>query len=419
MFQRVFSSLLGAVSTLSLLGYVSVPAQAHSEDEAPFQISGIQQQRELTQVIPAREIELTPAEQRAGITVMSSVMPVLETINQRYNVMNPTQFNYYIRNFHYPYRQRFHLEQRTPPTQVVLHWTANRRTDIPLYTFSAFLRSQRGRQIVERPNRYKNVSNYLLTGELTDHQGQKDTYLLKLTRGDVASWGDIPRVTAFPSDDSQDNKYDGLGALGIEIESPNFRQFYYNQAQRDKLHNFLLMVLSERGKLSEFASLRNSPHWEDMTKLYRYLANNTARIDVDNRGGITSRNQHLDIILKDFPDLSRGVYSEAKRIYQFISGHGIVAREYNERMLQAGRPREANYDKIDFTEAQVFVVAMEMLQSDLQPRGQQLYDLDTLRMMQSLKEKDKAPVETPQVAEILQKQFLPSGRQVIVGHEPY
>lgn len=342
------------------------------------------------QIIPSRQVILTPAEQEAGVVNLLTVLPVFKRINDHYRIFSPAQFNHYIHNFHYPYRSRFDLRQRRPPTQVVLHWTANRRTEIPLYTLSAFLRSRYRGRIVERRAAHKNVSNYFLTGSLKNMEGQPESFLVKLTRGDLAHWGDIPRVTAYPTKDSYNNKYDGQGAVGIEIESPNFREFYANAQQREKLHNFLILVLSERQELSEFSQLRRSPHWQDMVALARYLRKNLAKIDVNQRGLIPQKYQHLDAILKDFPDLSPVVYKEALRMFRYISGHGIVAREYNTLMHQTGRPQDARYHKIDFTEPHVFLVAMDLLESEMSYRGlpQQGLDLATLRMIEEQKRKE-------------------------------
>ncbi|HEY9839039.1 MAG TPA: hypothetical protein V6D23_01190 [Candidatus Obscuribacterales bacterium] len=355
-------------SGLMVLG--GFPAAAH-EDDAPFQLSRIDKQRDISTVIPSRSVELTESEQQAGIVNLEEVLPVLSRINQRFNIFSATQFNYYVRNFHYPYRDRYELSKQQPPTQVVLHWTANPRTDIPLHTLSAFLRSRRNGQLVERANRYKNVSNYFLTGSLDNLDGTRNAHLVKLTRGDLRSWGDIPRVTAYPTDDNwDDNKYDGRGAVGIEIESPNFSVFYHNASQREKLHNFLLLTLKERDMLDKFSEFRYSPYWEDMVTMHDYLKNNLAKIDVDKRGGIPQNYQYLDKILGYFPKLNKvGVYQEAKKMFQFMSGHGIVSREYNERMVKAKRYRDATYDKIDFTEPHVFVVAMDLLRSDMEYHG--------------------------------------------------
>lgn len=315
-------------------------------------------------IIPSRSVRLTPAEQAAGVVDLQAVLPVFQQINERYRIFSPAQFTHYIHNFHYPYRSQFALNQRRPPTQVVLHWTANPRPDIPLYTLSAFLRSRQRGRIVERRAEHKNVSNYFLTGSLQNLQGQSESFLVKLTRGDLSQWGDIPRVTAYPTKDSHNNKYDGQGAVGIEIESPNFRKFYYNAQQREKLDNFLVLVLKERQELAEFLALRQSPHWQDMQALARYLRNNIEKIDVNARGGIPQKYQHLDAILKDFPDLSPRVYQEAQRMFRYVSGHGIVAREYNTLMHRVGRPQDARYHKIDFTEPHVFLVVMELLNSE-------------------------------------------------------
>lgn len=355
------------------------------ESETPFQLATVSSNFNPSSVISSSSIALTETERRAGVETLPDVLDVFQEINQRFNIFTLPQFNYFIKNFHYPFRQSFDLSRTQPPAQVVLHWTANKRPDIPLYTLSAFLRSRRGRQVVERPNRYKNVSNYFLTGILNNAQGRAEARLLKLTRGDLRTGGDIPRVTAYPTKDSHDNKYDGRGAIGIEIESPNFGSFYSNESQREKIHNFLLLVLSERGVLNEFKTIRQSAVWEDMASLHRYLKQNISRIDVDQRGGISAKNQHLDKMLRDFPDISPRVNAEAQRIFKYISGHGIVAREYNEHMLRAGRPQDARYHKIDFTEAHVFVVAMDLLSSDMRMHGLELpptYDLATLRMMQ-------------------------------------
>lgn len=351
------------------------------------------------QIIPSRSVRLTPAEQEAGVVDLMTVLPVFKRINDHYRIFSPTQFDQYVHNFHYPYRNRFDLRRRRPPTQVVLHWTANRRTDIPLYTLSAFLRSRYRGRIVERSAAHKNVANYFLTGSLKNIDGQSESFLVKLTRGDLAHWGDVPRVTAYPTKDSHNNKYDGQGAVGIEIESPNFRQFYFNTQQREKIHNFLLLVLSERQEIAEFAEIRRSPHWPDMVALARYLRKNIAKIDVNNRGIIPQKYQHLDAILKDFPDLSPGVYQEALRMFRYVSGHGIVAREYNTQMHRIGRPQDARYHKIDFTEPHVFLVVMDLLESELSYRGvrDSAYDLATLRMIQAQKSQDEDMVLKPRI----------------------
>lgn len=343
------------------------------------------------QVIASRSVSLTPAEQNAGVVTLMTVLPVFKQINDRYHIFSPTQFTHYIHNFHYPYRSRFELRHRRPPTQVVLHWTANRRPDIPLYTLSAFLRSRQRGRIVERRAAHKNVSNYFLTGSLKNLDGQPESFLVKLTRGDLAHWGDVPRVTAYPTKDSHNNKYDAQGAVGIEIESPNFRAFYSNTQQREKIHNFLLLVLTERKEMAEFAQIRQSPYWSDMVALARYLRKNIAKIDVNHRGLIPQKYQHLDAILKDFPDLSPGVYQEALRMFRYVSGHGIVAREYNTQMHRIGRPQDARYHKVDFTEPHVFLVAMDLLESDHNYRGgrHQAYDLSTLRMIEAQKRQEE------------------------------
>lgn len=357
------------------------PMPAPAQDQAsarildePFQLASIDIQRDPLSVIPSRNVELTQNEQDTGVVSFNQILPVLSKINQRFNYFTPTQFNYFVSNFHYPYRDRFDLSRQQPPTQVVLHWTANSRTDIPLNTLSAFLRSPRNGRMVERANRYKNVSNYFLTGTLDNLDGTRGAQLVKLTRGDLSSGGDIPRVTAYPTGDNwDDNKYDGRGAIGIEIESPNFSVFYNNPSQREKIHNFLLLVLSERGKLESFRALKDSPHWNDMVAMHDYLKANLPKIDVDTRGGIPMNFQCLDKMLGFFPQFNKdGVYAEAKKMYTYISGHGIVSREYNERMVKAGRYRDADYDKIDFTEPQVFVVAMDLLRSDMDYHGVKL-----------------------------------------------
>lgn len=369
--------------------------------------------RSATQLIPSRQVELTQAERDAGVVSFNALIPTLEVVNERFNVFKGAQFQHFIHNFHYPYRSRFQLKKQTPPAHVVLHWTANSRPDIPLYTFSAFLRRRSYGRIVERPHHYKNVSNYFLSGPLDGPEG-KEAYLVKLTRGDIRSWGDIPRVTAFPIRGAHDdNKYDGRGALGIEIDSPDFRTFYRSSEQRDKLHNFLLLVLRERNLLGDFQSLRRSRHWRDMLSLHRFLKKNLDRIDVNARGTIPTKYRHLDALLKDFPDLDKGVYQEARRIFKFISGHGIVAREYNERMRRQGRPRQANYHKIDFTEAHVFVVAMDLLQSDFQFRGGQAfeYDLATQRLIEAHKRQPRALREPEPETSAQPVRYAPSGRR--------
>lgn len=389
------------------------------EDES-FQLSALDKQRDPLNVITSSSVQLSESERAAGVVNLSEILPSLNQINQRYKIFNPAQFNYFVKNFHYPYRDRFQLGKQQPPTQIVLHWTANSRPDIPLHTFSAFLRSRRNGRIVERANRYKNVSNYYLTGSIPQPDGSSAAELVKLTRGELQSWGDIPRVTAYPTDEKwDDNKYDGRGAIGIEIESPNFGVFYRNPSQREKLHNFLVLVLRERGVMDSFAELRYSEHWDDMVKLHGYLKNNLAKIDVDKRGGIAQNYQQLDKLLKFLPDVSPRVYTEARKMFSYISGHGIVSREYNERMVKAGRYRDANYDKIDFTEAHVFVVAMDLLQSDMQLHGQEIIpefdvaasrDLDFLRRVQY-----GTAIQKPLPAEPEAKR-LPSGRLLQGGY---
>lgn len=403
----------------------SLPAIAHEDHDDPFfQYSSIDKRWQAPAVIPSRSVELTEAEQQAGVVNLETILPILDRINQAHPVFNAQQFNYFVRGFHYPYRNRFELSRQKPPTQVVLHWTANPRPQIPLFTFSAFLRSSSRGRIVERPNQSKNVSNYLLTGSL-GHSEQDQAYLVKLTRGDLRSWGDIPRVTAYPtSDRHDDNKYDGRGAIGLEIESPDFGTFYRNPQQRQRLHDFLVLVLGERGVLDEFAKLRQSPHWEDMQALHQYLVNNVARIDVDARGGIAQNYQHLDRLLRFFPDLSPGVYREAQRMFQYVSGHGVVAREYNTRMIRSGRPRDARYDKIDFTEAHVFVVAMDLLLSDLsRNNATSPYAPETLRALEAAEHRQqrleiRSDSELPP-ADPLYERHLPSGRVPVQEEAPF
>ncbi|PKL80555.1 MAG: hypothetical protein CVV27_00260 [Candidatus Melainabacteria bacterium HGW-Melainabacteria-1] len=412
--RRVLAAMLA--SMLLLGGAPVIAHEDHDEaaQESVFQLSKIDQRRDPLQVISSRSIQLTESEQQAGVVSLETIMPALSRINERTKVFTPQQFNYFVRNFHYPFRDRFVVSKQPPPTQVVLHWTANSRPDVPLYTFSAFLRSRRNGQIVERANRYKNVSNYFLTGNLVRPDGAHEAQLVKLTRGELGSWGDIPRVTAYPTSDAwDDNKYDGRGAIGIEIESPNFSVFYRNDSQRDKLHNFLLLVLSERGVLEDFTRLRQSPHWDDMLTLHNYLGKNLSKIDVDKRGGIPQTYQHLDKLLVHFPSLSKGVIQESKKMFTFVSGHGIVAREYNERMFKAKRPRDANYHKIDFTEAHVFVVAMDLLRSDLRYRGIDAgspYDL-AHRFNPYLRPDVSATNLAAKAPELPLFRFLPNGRR--------
>jgi hypothetical protein len=353
-------------ASVAILAFITslqaVPVAAHEEHPDPLLLSSIQRQKEPAQVIRSRHVEVSAAEQEVGIVNLEQVLPILRQVNNKHPVFSAKDFEYFVANFHYPFRERFFLGQHKPPAHVVLHWTANKHTHIPLYTLSAFLRRGNRGRVVERPNRYKNVSNYFLTGSLVNLQGEREAHLVKLTRGDIKSWGDIPRVTAYPTDDQHDdNKYDGRGALGIEIESPNFRDFYYNPQQRAKLDQFLQLVLTERGVADQFYALRDSEHWEGMQALYRYLRDHLADMDVNQRGGIHPQFLFLDKIASRFPDLSPQVYYEATRIFSYISGHGIVAREYNHRMRSSGRHREANYSKIDFTEPHVFVIAMELL----------------------------------------------------------
>lgn len=422
MFEKPLRCLLAAVTgSLLVLGASPVVLAHEDHDEEHFQLSAIDKQRDPSSVIPSRSVQVTETERQAGVVNLEEIMPSLSQINQRYNIFSAPQFNYFVRNFHYPYRDRFQLTKQAPPTHVVLHWTANSRPDIPLYTFSAFLRSRRNGQIVERANRHKNVSNYYLTGNMSDTSGGQSAQLVKLTRGDLSSWGDIPRVTAYPTSEQwDDNKYDGRGAIGIEIESPNFGVFYSNPSQREKLHNFLVLVLSERGVLQEFAALRSSPHWDDMNKLHSYLLSNLSKIDVDRRGGIAQNYQHLDKMLNYFSGINKaGVYGEARKMYKYISGHGIVAREYNERMHKARRYRDANYDKIDFTEAHVFVLAMDLLKSDLQYRGDGNYNPYAMAgrdrlTLSSQAQPSAAPSQNPAEPEYRR---LPTGKLVRVDQD--
>lgn len=413
MWRRGYRLLLVGALWLNFTGLaMATPLQS----EHSFQSAALPQQPERLTIVPSRQVQLTRAESELGIVTLKGVLPSLAQVNQQYHIFKAPEFNYFIRNFHYPYRGRFEWEEDHPPTQVVLHWTANSHPEIPLYTLSAFLRSRRGGRIVERNNKYKNVANYFLTGNIPDSEGQRAPKLVKLTRGDIRSWGDIPRVTAYPTDDAwDDNQYDARGALGVEIESPDFRTFYQNDGQRQAIHNFILLVLRERGQLEAFEALRHSPHWGDMQALYRYLKGHLARIDVDARGTILPQNQYLDKILAYFPDLSPQVNSEARRIFDFVSGHAVVARKYNQRMLRAGRPKDARYHKIDFTEAQVFVVAMDLLNSDLRYHGVDLppaYDLATLHYMHG--QKDEPVQEAVALPRPVIWQTTPSGRREVV-----
>lgn len=409
--RRVASAFILAC-TLS-----SLPVFAHEDHDEPvsFQLSAASRNKDPQRVILSSSVDITEAEEQAGVINISQIMPTLSNINQQYRIFTPTQFNYFVKNFHYPYRERFDVNRQKPPSQVVLHWTANVRPEIPLYTLSAFLRSNRNGRIVERANRYKNVSNYYLTGSLANSEGSKTAHLVKLTQGDLQSWGDIPRVTAYPTDSAwDDNKYDGRGAIGIEIESPNFTVFYKNPQQREKLHNFLLLTLQERGTLKALSELRESPYWGDMLKLHAYLKSNLSKIDVDKRGGIAQNYQHLDKLIKFLPDIRPQMYQDAKKMFQYVSGHGIVAREYNERMIKAGRPREADYDKIDFTEAHVFVVVMDFLQSDIQYHGQEAEErrFDWLtRQLDFLRRTQENTLLPNQISKPMLKR-LPNGRQV-------
>lgn len=389
-------SLLASV--LAFTCAISTPAASFAASSKPIKVT---QHRTSTRIIPSKAVQLTPLERAIGIVNIHNVLPVFKDINQQKNIFSPDAFQYYIENFHYPYRQRFYLDKTPPPAHVVLHWTANKHTHVPLYTLSAFMRSFRGGRLRERQNKYKNVSNYFLTGNLSN-QGQSEAYLIKLTRGNVKTWGDIPRVTAYPTDDHwDDNKYDGRGALGVEIESPNFSSFYYNPQQREKIHNFILMVLKERGVLEEFKDLKYSRYWSQMQSLSNYLESNLSKIDVNNRGGIPLKYQHLDKIIKDF-NYDSGFYPEIQKMFNYVSGHGIVAREYNERMHKSGRSKDARYHKIDFTEPQVFLVCMDILNSDLQFKGVDAYvgyDENTQRFIRQqlnargLSEADKGRLE--------------------------
>lgn len=389
------------LSALSVCSFLSAGPQAlaHEETENWLQAAA-SRTHPLSERIPSREVALTEAEREAGVISFRDFLPTLEAINQRYRVYLPEDFQYFVANFHYPFRQRFDLRRTPPPTHVVLHWTANPRTDIPLYTLSAFLRRRQGGRIVERPNAYKNVSNYFLTGSLAQGEGRHEAQLVKLTRGDLSSWGDIPRVTAYPTGDAwDDNKYDGRGALGIEIESPNFSSFYQNSSQREKLHNFLVLVLKERGVLESFAQLRESPEWENLCRLQTYLQAHLKEIDVQPNGSIGRQWQLLHLISRNLPGITPETLTTARQIFNFISGHGVVAHEYNTRMLRAGRPREADYDKIDFTEPHVFLVAMELLQSNLEYQGRDNYagfDLATRRLIESQKMGDSGS-ESPKL----------------------
>lgn len=380
------------LTALISLYLLSSTTQAHEETIQGRQAVAIRSFSPMEQIRAREMVELTAAEKEAGVIAFRDFLPILEHVNRRYRVYSSRDFDYFIHNFHYPYRQRFNLQQTAPPTHVVLHWTANPRPDIPLYTFSAFLRRRQGGRIVERPNAYKNVSNYFLSGTLEQEKGRFEAYLVKLTRGDLRTWGDIPRVTAYPTKDAwDDNKYDGRGALGIEIDSPNFRNFYYNALQREKLRNFLILVFKERGVLHEFAALRNHPQWNNLCRLQAYLLNHLQEIDVQPNGKIDQQWQLLHSISRHLPGMTPETLQAAQQIFRFLSGHGVVAHEYNTRMLRAGRAREANYDKIDFTEPQVFLVAMDLLQSPLEYQEQDRdvgFDLATQRFIDAQKQRN-------------------------------
>jgi hypothetical protein len=380
-----------------------LPIQAH-EERGAWLSSSLPSKKDNYQLITSRSVELTEAEKEAGVSGFSDLLPTLEQVNQRYHIYSPKEYQQFVQNFHYPYRERFFIQDQAPPTHVVLHWTANKRTDIPLYTLSAFLRRRQRGRVVERPHQYKNVSNYFLTGSLAQpgqEEQASEARLVKLTRGDISSWGDIPRVTAYPTGDQwDDNKYDARGAIGIEIESPNFGSFYNNQSQRDKLHNFLILVLKERGVLQEFAALRDSAEWENLLKLQAYLKNNLAKVDVQANGGIAQHWQLLDKIAQNLAEITPETVQSAKQIFSYISGHGVVAHEYNARMIRAKRPRDADYDKIDFTEPHVFLVAMDLLQNGLSYRGNNGYagyDLAIQRLIDQQKQTTQYPPHSVEV----------------------
>lgn len=401
-------------------------AVAH-EEHATWLNSAAPVNKNNTPLIPSRSVELTDAEKEAGVICFRDLLPTLEQVNQRYRVYSPKEYAHFVQNFHYPFRERFFIQDQPPPTHVVLHWTANKRTDIPLYTLSAFLRRRQSGRVVERPNAYKNVSNYFLTGSLPRPDGEPEAQMVKLTRGDISSWGDIPRVTAYPTGDSwDDNKYDGRGAIGIEIESPDFGTFYKNQSQRDKLHNFLMLVLKERGVLHEFAALRDAEEWDELLRLHEYLQANLGKIDVQANGGIPQNWQLLDKTAAQI-GVSAETVKIAKRIFNYISGHGVVSHEYNTRMVRAGRHRDADYDKIDFTEPHVFLVAMDMLQNGLVYRGQNYYggyDLAIQRMIENQKQASQSLPpssdvgSTPDEPQILFYQLFPTVPDESEAHEP-
>jgi hypothetical protein len=102
-----------------------------------------------------------------------------------------------------------------------------------------------------------------------------------------------------------------------------------------------------------------------MEKVYSFLTTRLPLIDVNSNGSIRHDFLSLKQIRQYLPDVPSEAFQEMQTIYRYVSGHGVVAKEYNERMIRYGRRQDAKYDKIDFTEPQVFIVAMDLLQSDL------------------------------------------------------
>jgi len=422
---KIILSMVLAISTLGS----TLPASAHEDTENWLSASAKQESN--FRLIPSKVVGVNDAEREAGVIGFKDLLPHLQKVNERFHIFSPQAYQHFVENFHYPFRQSFDLNEKKPPTQVVLHWTANKRTDIPLYTLSAFLRRMQRGRVVERPHAYKNVSNYFLTGNIAQTESGAQAQLVKMTRGDLSHGGDIPRVTAYPTGDAwDDNKYDGRGAIGIEIESPDFTTFYQNSSQREKLHNFLILVLKERGVLKQFQEIRESAAWDDLLKIHAYLSQNLKALDVQSNGGIPRNWQLLHLISRNIPGIQSESLKTAESIFQFISGHGVIAHEYNRRMVQAGRPKEADYDKIDFTEPHVFLVAMDLLKSEMHYLGNeayQNYDLATQRLIDAQKQtrtvSDLSPVShdvgSISGPPLLFYQAFPSSDEPNAVHEPH
>lgn len=336
--------------------------------------------------IYSKNVKVLPAEKSIGIVSYKQILPIFRAFNKKRNYFKPEQFDYFIENFHYPNRGRFNIRQKPPPAHIILHWTANKHVTNPLVTLSAFLRSVRRGRVREREDRYKNVSNYYLTGTLSNSQGQSKAYMVKMTRNNLRGKGDIPRVTAYPTKDNwDDNKYDGRGAIGVEIDGPNFRSIYNNPHQKRILIKWMALILSQRGQYGKFRQLKQSRYWSHFKRVYAFLKKNLMAMDVDPAGRIAYEFRTMENVLKQINGLPADLYPEIKKMFSFISGHGVVGQEYNKRMIKAGRRKDARYHKIDFTEPHVFVMGMDLLRANL-PMGDGGYDLFTMELLRQEQE---------------------------------